>query len=274
MSHGKVFELLLSCFELRRRQSCFSEVEDLSVEEMINDCVILLALKCNEAQLSSIMEQYFKWAMPAKPLVDPDVAQGRQLALLQFMLKALGQLQELFVPFAMSHLHQLVSLLESKDTSLRVRSTVLELMAELLRSEKHYFTEIDHVEELLSVLLAQIKHYSHNGEEIELKVVPPLVAIVEASGEESIWKRVVEKTVSAWAQSDNSSWRLAFLLLLTRWFENYGEHFISLLPQIIPFLAELMEDPDMRVEHACQKTNQVIQTFLGEGESIAKYFNT
>lgn len=49
-----------------------------------------------------------------------------------------------------------------------------------------------------------------------------------------------------------------------------GEDFLPLLPETIPFLAELLEDEEEDIEKACQKTIQELEKVLGE--PLGKYF--
>lgn len=49
-----------------------------------------------------------------------------------------------------------------------------------------------------------------------------------------------------------------------------GEDFLPLLPETIPFLAELLEDEDESVEKASQKAVQGLEEVLGE--PLQKYF--
>jgi U3 small nucleolar RNA-associated protein 10 len=49
-----------------------------------------------------------------------------------------------------------------------------------------------------------------------------------------------------------------------------GEDFSPLLPETIPFLAELMEDEHYEVEAGVQKAIQEIEKITGE--SLQKYF--
>ncbi|KAJ2754358.1 HEAT repeat-containing protein 1, partial [Coemansia sp. BCRC 34490] len=47
-------------------------------------------------------------------------------------------------------------------------------------------------------------------------------------------------------------------------YEQLGEEYLILLPETIPYLAELLEDDDSRVERATRETIKVIESFLGE----------
>jgi U3 small nucleolar RNA-associated protein 10 len=49
-----------------------------------------------------------------------------------------------------------------------------------------------------------------------------------------------------------------------------GEDFLPLLPETVPFLAELLEDEEEAVESACQKAVQNLEEILGE--PLKKYF--
>jgi hypothetical protein len=53
-------------------------------------------------------------------------------------------------------------------------------------------------------------------------------------------------------------------------YSKLGEELLVLLPETIPFLAELMEDSDPRVEKLCQDVIKLIEQFLGS-ESLSSY---
>ena len=49
-----------------------------------------------------------------------------------------------------------------------------------------------------------------------------------------------------------------------------GESYLVLIPETIPFLAEILEDDSLEVEKQCQAVIKVIEDI--SGESIQKYF--
>lgn len=49
-----------------------------------------------------------------------------------------------------------------------------------------------------------------------------------------------------------------------------GEGFLPLLPETVPFLAELLEDEEENIETACRRAVQDLEQVLGE--PIQKYF--
>jgi U3 small nucleolar RNA-associated protein 10 len=53
-----------------------------------------------------------------------------------------------------------------------------------------------------------------------------------------------------------------------------GEEFLRLLPESIPFIAELMEDSSREVEQACQKLAKTLDEYLQQGgETLAEYMS-
>ena len=63
---------------------------------------------------------------------------------------------------------------------------------------------------------------------------------------------------------------MAALEVLSEIVRKLGEDFLPLLPETVPFLAELLEDEEETVEAACQNAVQELEEILGE--PIKKYF--
>ncbi|ELK32119.1 HEAT repeat-containing protein 1 [Myotis davidii] len=99
-------------------------------------------------------------------------------------------------------------------------------------------------------------------------------------GEERFQERVTRHLVPCIAQfsvamADDSLWkplnvRFAALITVLALAETLKENYIVLLPESIPFLAELMEDECEEVEHQCQRTVQQLEAVLGE--PLQSYF--
>jgi U3 small nucleolar RNA-associated protein 10 len=67
----------------------------------------------------------------------------------------------------------------------------------------------------------------------------------------------------------NPSVRWHALSAIQELYRQLGEEFLILLPETVPYLAELMEDEHHEVETCCQHTITVIEGYLGE--SLQKY---
>jgi U3 small nucleolar RNA-associated protein 10 len=101
-------------------------------------------------------------------------------------------------------------------------------------------------------------------------VIPCIAQLAVLVGNDALWKPLNQKLMLK-TRDEHPHIRLACLHLVQELYLKLGEDLLVLLPETIPFLAELMEDVDPQVEMACQKVCQSIEHYLGE--PIQHYFN-
>ncbi|KAG0355784.1 HEAT repeat-containing protein 1 [Gamsiella multidivaricata] len=101
-------------------------------------------------------------------------------------------------------------------------------------------------------------------------LVPCLGQLAVTLSNDALWKplnyQVLLKT-----REDNKHIRISALKVLQEFYKRLGEEFLILLPETIPFLAELMEDDDHDVEALTQQVIADIEVYLGG--SLQKYFH-
>ncbi|KAF9404185.1 HEAT repeat-containing protein 1 [Podila epigama] len=105
---------------------------------------------------------------------------------------------------------------------------------------------------------------------MEQWLVPCLGQLAVTLSNDALWKplnyQVLLKT-----REDKREIRLSALKVLQEFYKRLGEEFLILLPETIPFLAELMEDDDHEVETLTQQVIAEIEVYLGG--SLQKYFH-
>ncbi|KAF9007698.1 HEAT repeat-containing protein 1, partial [Haplosporangium bisporale] len=105
---------------------------------------------------------------------------------------------------------------------------------------------------------------------MEQWLVPCLGQLAVTLSNDALWKplnyQVLLKT-----REDSREIRLSALKVLQEFYKRLGEEFLILLPETIPFLAELMEDDDHEVEALTQQVIAEIEVYLGG--SLQKYFH-
>ncbi|KAJ2702680.1 snoRNA-binding rRNA-processing protein utp10, partial [Coemansia spiralis] len=94
-------------------------------------------------------------------------------------------------------------------------------------------------------------------------LAPAASHLAAAAGNDVMWK-ILNQDVMLRARSDYAPVREATLIVLQAFYDRLGEEFLILLPETIPFLAELLEDDDKRVERATHDTIKAIEAHLGE----------
>jgi hypothetical protein len=127
------------------------------------------------------------------------------------------------------------------------------------------------------------------------QLVPCLGQLAVTSGTDVIWKPL-NAQVLLQTRDDQSIIRVAALDAVREFYDRLGEEFLILLPETIPFLAELMEgksyryiilfhiytyiytndsiiclDDNIHVERTTQQVISVIERHLGE--PLQKYFD-
>ncbi|KAI9502796.1 hypothetical protein BX070DRAFT_225622 [Coemansia spiralis] len=100
-------------------------------------------------------------------------------------------------------------------------------------------------------------------ERVRKYLAPAASHLTAAAGNDAMWKQLNQEVMLR-SRSDEPAVRVGSLIVLQSFYERLGEEFLILLPETIPYLAELLEDDDSRVERATQETIKVIESHLGE----------
>ncbi|KAJ1644791.1 snoRNA-binding rRNA-processing protein utp10 [Coemansia asiatica] len=94
-------------------------------------------------------------------------------------------------------------------------------------------------------------------------LAPAASQLCAAAGNDAMWKSLNQESMMK-SRSDDPAVRVGSLLVLQSLYEKLGEEFLILLPETIPYLAELLEDDNSRVERTTQETIKIIESYLGE----------
>lgn len=74
----------------------------------------------------------------------------------------------------------------------------------------------------------------------------------------------MNSTILKYMRSDSTAVRLAAVQCESTLTERLGEEWLALLPEMLPFISEALEDDDEFVEHEVQKWVVRIESILGE----------
>ena len=101
------------------------------------------------------------------------------------------------------------------------------------------------------------------GQAVEAAVSSCAVQLAVAAGTDTLW-RPLSRAVLMCTRSTRVRTRLAALAVIRALAARLREEYLVLLPETLPFLAELMEDPVEAVEAACQATLAELAELSGE----------
>ncbi|XP_035755575.1 HEAT repeat-containing protein 1 [Egretta garzetta] len=234
-----------------RTEHAQDDLEEVGkTEAYIIDCLISMVMKLSEASFRPLFFKLFDWSKTESTLKD------RLLTFHRIADCIAGKLKGLFTLFA-GHLVKSFA-----ETLNQVNSS---------KTDEAFFDSENSTEK--SCLLLQFtmdclhKLFLFDTQKFLSKeraetLMMPLVDQLEnmLGGDEKFQER----------RHTSPKVRFAALLALVEVAQKLKENYLVLLPESIPFLAELMEDECEEVEQQCQKTIQQLEVILGE--PLQSYF--
>lgn len=122
-----------------------------------------------------------------------------------------------------------------------------------------------HFDKIASPLLSQLTLAALHADSVEQYLIPAIVELANAVQASEDHAKSVNAKLLAHMRDEDIHVRLAAVEALTQVYAKVGEEWLSLLPESVPVIAELMED-DEDVESATQRLIKAIEEHLGEGE--------
>ncbi|KAJ7330602.1 HEAT repeat-containing protein 1 [Desmophyllum pertusum] len=284
---SNLFTLFLEALDFRVHHD-LEEDDDLvnRTEGSVIDAFLCLVVKLSEASFRPMFLRLIDWATRASS------SKERLLVFYRLCDSVAVKLKGLFVLFAGYLVKNCASLLdainisktdenifldESKDRGIHKTCSLLKYVLDCLHKcfmyDTHGFLDSDRFQCLMQPLVDQIENSlggeDESKERLSNHLTPCLAQFAVASGSDAQWKplnyQVLLKT-----RHSSALVRFAALKVLEGFHSRLGEDFMVLLPETIPFLAELMEDECFEVEEQCQHVISEIEQVLGE--PLQKYF--
>ncbi|XP_050309116.1 HEAT repeat-containing protein 1 [Anthonomus grandis grandis] len=271
---AEMTQFSLKILQFRSEYSGNLEVANL-VEDQTVKTITTFVLKLSESSFRPFYLKLYDWAVRT-----PSSNRERQITFYHLSESIGRSLKGLFVLFAGSILSNLAEILRDARTLFKDNKKSILLLTYVLRTLEVIFTydnkkliNRDNFEllmqpmvDLLETELDGIDNLVKNAETL---IIPTIVQFSVAVADDTLWKEMNYQILLKMRNS-NAEIRLIALKCLGEVVGKLREDFLPLLPETIPFLAELLEDEDERVEKACQKTIREMEKMLGE--PLQKYF--
>uniref|UniRef100_A0AAR2J937 HEAT repeat-containing protein 1 n=1 Tax=Pygocentrus nattereri TaxID=42514 RepID=A0AAR2J937_PYGNA len=274
---SELTSFFLSALDFRSKH-CQGDLEKTAeIEGCVIDCLLAMVMKLSEVTFRPLFFKLFDWCKTE------GAAKDRMLTFCRLADSIADRLKGLFVLFAGQLVKPFSDMLrklnaaqtdeaffdseeEEDDDNVSKSCLLLQYILDCLRKIFLYDTQRFLSKERADALLG------------------PLVDQVEnmLGGEQVYQTRITQHLVPCVAQfsvamGDDSQWKvLNYQILLKTRHRGAGlagklkENYMVLLPETIPFLAELMEDECEEVEHQVQKVIREMETVLGE--PLQSYF--
>uniref|UniRef100_A0A673YEQ4 HEAT repeat-containing protein 1 n=1 Tax=Salmo trutta TaxID=8032 RepID=A0A673YEQ4_SALTR len=261
-----------------RAQHCQGDLEKTKeIEGYVIDCLLAMVMKLSEVTFRPLC------------FVCSFVAKDRLLTFYRLSDSIADRLKGLFVLFA-GHLVKPVSDLLRQtnvtktdeaffdtDDNIEKRCLLLEYILDCLHKiclyDTQRFVSKERADSLMTPLVDQLENTLGGEEVYQTRVTKHLVPCVGqfcvAVGDDTLWK-TLNYQILLKTRHSSSKVRFSALLMLLELASKLRENYMVLLPETIPFLAELMEDECEEVEHQVQKVIHEMETILGE--PLQSYF--
>jgi hypothetical protein len=149
----------------------------------------------------------------------------------------------------------------------------LELIQVIAQFAEEDFFDKDRFASVLPVILRHSIVGGETTEDFLEKVIrfvaPAFAAVLDATKDEALWRMADLKLIQLMGNEDYRV-RIAGLKLVDGAFKVVGSELTTILPELVPSLAELTEDPHGSVDTVARETIASIQTSIGE--DIESYF--
>ncbi|KAK5875369.1 hypothetical protein CesoFtcFv8_027852 [Champsocephalus esox] len=276
LSHhqSELTSFFLSALDFRA-QHCQGDLQRTSeVEGHVIDCLLAMVLKLSEVTFRPLFFKLLDWSKTG--------SKERLLTFFRLSEVLAEKLKSLFVLFAGNLVKPIADLLTLSNCSQTSEPLFASLSSQKVCLLLHFlldclykiclydtqrFLSRERADTLLQPLLDQMENSVGGQEASRLRLtqnlVPCLGQFSVALADDSLWKtlnyQILLKTRHTLPEV-----RFSSLLVLMELASKLKENYVSLLPETIPFLAELMEDECEEVEQQVQIVIQEMENILGE----------
>lgn len=246
-------------------------------------CLISMIMKLSEMSFRPLFFKLFDWARSEEASKDRLLTFCRLADCIADHLKGLFTLfaGHLVKPFA-DTLNQAntsktdEALFDSEENTAKsclLLQFILGCLYKIFLFDSHRFVSKERAESLMMPLVDQLENMIGGEEKFQERatehLIPCIAQFAVAMADDSLWKPLNYQILLKMRHASPKV-RFAALLAVLELAKKIRENYMVLLPESIPFLAELMEDECEEVEHQCQKTIQQLEVILGE--SLQSYF--
>ncbi|KAK6179629.1 hypothetical protein SNE40_011943 [Patella caerulea] len=283
--HNQLLLFFFNCLDFRLHYSQVGEEGVIKIEDSVIQTITSMVMKMSEASFRPMMFKVFDWATR-------DGIKDRTLILYRLSDHLVETLRSLFIIVAGQVVNHAAEVLDANNSSKTedryfgkgkinrskqnmLLSAILDCLSKCFLYDNEGFVSKDRFDTVMSAIVDQLENLPYNGSEkpyekrITNSLVPCIANLAVAAHDDSLWRKLNYQILLKTRHSSKTV-RMATLEVVDEFHKKLGEDFMSLLPETIPFLAELMEDDSDEVEKKCQQV--IIEMEKTLGEPLQKYF--
>jgi U3 small nucleolar RNA-associated protein 10 len=263
--------IFLNAFDLRRQWSLSTDddfpIKSINeIEDLVNSVAMKMIYKFNDSTFRPIFSKLIEWASSGLPKKDKTGRILRLQSVYAFLAVFFDNLKSIVTSYATYLLENVVEVLQAVDTknedSKELWSRALRTLIQCFKHDQDDFWQSPaHFDAIAPALTTQLMHAS------SLPIVEDLVpAIVElaAAADSADHHKELNGAILKHTRSESASVRLVAVKCGQALTDTLGEEWLSMLPEMLPFISELQEDDDETVEKETHRWIVKIEGVLGE----------
>ncbi|KAI2795239.1 U3 small nucleolar RNA-associated protein 10 [Penicillium oxalicum] len=279
-------KILFDAFDLRREQVSLGDASDFDASDLdeaetaLNDVTIKMIYKLNDSTFRPLFIKLVEWATSGVSKKDEQGQISRLTTFYGFLQVFFGTLQSIVTGYSNYILENVVEVLGKAGPAKATKALWLAALRTLRNSFEHdqdeFWQSPSHLASISGPLISQLTHAttSKTAALVAEEVVPAITELAVAADSTDNYKelnmalmkylRPSTASTSRSSGGDNAFTRLAALKAEQALTEQLGEEWLALLPEMLPYISELMEDEDESVEREVRKWVKQIEGVLGE----------
>ncbi|KAF9886855.1 snoRNA-binding rRNA-processing protein utp10 [Aspergillus nanangensis] len=280
-------EILFKVFDLRREQvslgpkAKFGPSDLDEVEEAVNDVTVKMIYKLNDTTFRPIFNKLFEWATTGGSKKNRHGDVSRLTTFYKFLEVFFGTLQSIVTSYASYIIENIVGVLgkaspSDQNTKALWLATMRMLRNAFAHDQDEFWQSPSHLSKIAAPLLAQVAHAttSATANTVITEAIPAITELAIAADStdnhkelNSILMQFLRPSAGPSGKAaggENPHTRFAALKAEQSLTEQLGEEWLALLPEMLPYISELMEDEDEQVEREVRRWVKQIEGVLGE----------
>ncbi|GAP90048.1 putative BP28CT domain-containing protein [Rosellinia necatrix] len=235
------------------------------VEAIVNDVALRMVYKLNDAAFRPIFSQLMEWSTT---LSKKETA-GKNLRLLSvygFLLAFFSNLKSIVTSYATYVVDSAVDVLKTTPTESAEEGELwrkaLQVLTQCFEHDQDEFWQAPaHFGAIAPVLISQFAHAP--SVDLTKDLIPAIVELA-ATADSQEHQKELNSTLLKNLRSEQAPVRLAVVKCQQALTDRLGEEWLSMLPEMLPYISELQEDDDEDVERETNRWIVGIETVLGE----------
>ncbi|XP_059059367.1 HEAT repeat-containing protein 1 [Achroia grisella] len=274
----------LSALQLRS-DAVGKEIDDAVInraEDEVINALVRLVLKLSETSFRPFYFKIYDWAIRS----NVEGYKDRVITFYRLSAAIANQLKGLFVLFAGHFIKNAAQLLDacnnsktedlyfdSEEKCAVLVTCIVKTLQMVFLYDSQNFLNKERFETLMQPVVDQLENNICGISKLKLRagecLIPCIAQFAVATADDSLWK-LLNYQVLLKTRHNDAEIRLVALDCLVAMATQLGSSWLPLLAESVPFLAELLEDGDSRIESSTKDAIRKLEQILGE--PLEKYF--